>query len=113
MNMPFESKVVAYNRSSRSSSPLRVTVLLLAAMLMLNGLFTIDATASDERLVELLSENLAIAGIDDSALSFTETDGVVTLVGRLENADVKVKLIDVIERTHGVLEIVDKFTTDF
>lgn len=37
----------------------------------------------------------------------------VTLVGRVENAVVKAKFIDVIQRTHGVLGVIDKPTTEY
>lgn len=85
---------------------------LLAAVVTSNGVL-LNASASDERLVELLQENLANAGIDDSALRFTELDGVVTLVGRVASGQVKANVLDLVRRTHGVIRIVDEISTDY
>ncbi len=37
----------------------------------------------------------------------------MTLVCRVENAVVKAKFMDVIQRTHGVLGVIDKLTTEY
>lgn len=85
---------------------------MLAAVLISNGVM-LDAMASDERLEELLRDNLAGAGIDDTALTFTELDGIVTLVGCVANGQVNADVIDVIRRTHGVIRVIDEISTEY
>ena len=99
-------------QSNESRAPLRITSLFLAAVLASNGIVP-RAMASDEQLVELLRENLAGSSIDDTALSFTELDGIVTLTGRVENERVKANIIDLVRRTDGVVSIIDKISTDY
>ncbi len=37
----------------------------------------------------------------------------MTLVGRVENAVVKAKFMDVIQRAQGILGVIDKLTTEY
>ena len=108
---PFDLHAVSL-RPGESRTPVRIASLFLAAVLASNGIVPSFA-ASDEQLVELLRENLADSGIDDTALSFTESDGIVTLTGRVENAQAKANIIDLVRRTDGVVSIIDKISTDY
>lgn len=110
MKKPFNFRVVSL-MSRGSRTPIRIAFLFLTGVLVLNGVIIPGAMASDERLVDLLRENLAGSGIDDFALSFTEFDGIVTLVGRVENGRVKENVIDMVRRTDGVVSVVDKIST--
>jgi osmotically-inducible protein OsmY len=87
-------------------------LLLFTALVLAHGVLP-DASASDDRLIELLHENLAGAGIDESAVMITELEGIVTLVGRVENGSVKSTIIDVVRRTHGVVDVVDRLSIDY
>ena len=89
-----------------------LAVALLLVFLFTNT-WTTMASASETRLSELLQDNLESAGLDISAISFQEDDGVVILSGRVLDAKQKQALLDLVSRTHGVRKVVDELKTDF
>ena len=53
------------------------------------------------------------SGVDTSAVTVRERDGVVTLGGRVENASARRDVLDAARRTHGVVDVVDGLETDY
>ena len=101
--------------ATQDSKPSRgrpgVALLLFA---MLSTVWATTSLASDGgRLVELLRDNIVSAGLDTTDVTMTEKEGVVTLSGRVLDAEQKQILLDLVRRTHGVKDVIDELDTDY
>ena len=102
--------------ASQKSKPFRgkLNVALLLSAILLGTVWSTTSLASDGgRLVELLRGNIESAGLDTTDVTMTEADGVVTLTGRVLDAEQKQMLLDLVRRTHGVKDVIDELDTDY
>ena len=101
-----------FANKTRASSVGRLCVLLLLVSLNLAALNNV-ALASDARLTELLQDNIDNAGLDVSAVTFEEKQGVVTVTGRVASEKQRKALLDLVRRTHGVRQVIDHLQSDY
>ena len=105
------TNVAATQKSKLFRGSLNVALLLFA---MSSTVWSTTSLASDGgRLVELLRDNIVSAGLDTTDVTMTETEGVVTLSGRVLDAEQKQILLDLVRRTHGVKDVIDELDTDY
>ena len=103
--------IAATQKSKPFGGSLNVALLLIA---MLSTVWATTSLASDGgRLVELLRDNIASANLDTTDVTMTEAEGVVTLSGRVLDAEQKQMLLDLVRRTHGVKDVIDELDTDY
>ena len=111
MKMLKNTNFAATQNSKPFRGSLNVALLLLA---MLSTVWSTTSLASDGgRLVELLRDNIVSADLDTTDVTITEAEGVVTLSGRVLDAEQKQILLDLVRRTHGVKDVIDELDTDY
>ena len=100
----------AATRRGRLTSRLLIPLLSLSIIMMVCCHY---ALAADTRLLELVNGNISSSGIDTSAVIVDEDGGVVTLSGRVATDKQRKSLLDLVQRTHGVAEVIDQLESDY